>query len=180
MSVLSHNFRRFTSVTRWLLVVAGCTGLEPVQSALAADPEPVAPVVAPTEVADAATQNFGESSSSPAAVRGGDTVLYPADGDARVLGSAAAPADHLSTGWAVAGVVLVGVGIWLWLQRGRMQGRLGAEKLIGIEETKSLGNRQFLVVASCDGRRFLLGVSPGRINTLADLDDLPVSAEVGK
>ena len=180
MSVPFQTFRRFTSVTRWLLVVAGCTGLEPVQSALAADPEPAAPAIVSTEAAATATNEFGETSSSPAAVRGGDTVLYPSDGDDRVLGSAAAPADQLSTGWVLAGVLLVGAGVWLWLQRGRMQGRIGAEKLIGIEETRSLGNRQFLVVASCDGRRFLLGVSPGRINTLADLDDLPVPAEVEK
>lgn len=149
------------------------------QSALAADPEPAAPLAAPAETPTEANP-LGESSRSPAAVRGGDTVLYPADGDARVLGSAAAPADQLSTGWALAGVLLVGAGVWLWLQRTRLPGRNGAEKLIGIEETKSLGNRQFLVVASCDGRRLLLGVSPGRINTLADLDDLPVAAEVRK
>ncbi len=177
MTVLCPIFRRFTSVTRWLLVVAGCTGLELVQPALAADPEPTSAATA-AEGESATTDTFGEPASSPAAERGGDTVLYPIDGDSRVLGGAAAPADQFSTGWLVAGVVLVGAGAWVWFQRARPGGRAGAGKLIGIEETKSLGNRQFLVVASCDGRRFLLGVSPGHINTLADLDDLPASAAV--
>ena len=39
-----------------------------------------------------------------------------------------------------------------------------------IEQTRPLGNRQFLVVAECDGRRLLLGVSPGGINMLSALD----------
>ncbi|WP_221030037.1 FliO/MopB family protein [Actomonas aquatica] len=179
MSVLSPVSRRFTSVTRWLLVVAGCTGLELVQPALAADPQPA------TAVAEDATSNesstiseFEEPASSSAAERGGNTLLYPADGDNRIGGGAVAPADHLSTGWLLAGLVLVGAGVWVWLQRGRLPRRAGSARLIDIEETKSLGNRQFLVVAACDGRRFLLGVSPGHINTLADLDDLPTSAAV--
>ncbi len=155
-------------------MVAGCTGLELVQPALAADPE-TAPATAEEAASD---QTFGEPASSPAAERGGDTVLYPIDGDSRVLGGAAAPADQISTGWLLAGVVLVGAGVWVWLQRNRLGKLSGGKKLIDIEESRSLGNRQFLVVASCDGRRFLLGVSPGQINTLADLDDLPTSAAI--
>ncbi len=172
MSVPFPDFLHLTSVTRWLLVVAGCIGLELVQPALAADPETPGSNEATT------SETLGEPASSPSAERGGNTLLYPADGDSRILGGAVAPADQFNTGWLVAGIFLVGGGIWVWLKRGRMTGRVSTQKLIGIEETKSLGSRQFLVVASCDGRRFLLGVSPGRINTLADLDDLPTSAAV--
>jgi flagellar protein FliO/FliZ len=38
-----------------------------------------------------------------------------------------------------------------------------------IEETKPLGNRQFLVVASYEGQKFLLGVVPGRVDFLSAL-----------
>ena len=137
--------RPFTSVTRWLLVVVGCTGLELVQPAFAAD-ETVEPD------------------------RSGETLLYPKssdDGAIAPVGDASLP----NTGWVVVGLVLMGVGGWVWWQRRQLTNGGGARGLIGIEETRSLGNRQFLVVASCDGRRFLLGVSPGRISTLADLDE---------
>jgi flagellar protein FliO/FliZ len=39
-----------------------------------------------------------------------------------------------------------------------------------IDETKSLGSRQYLVVASYEGRKLLLGVCPGRIDLLTPLD----------
>ena len=35
--------------------------------------------------------------------------------------------------------------------------------------TRSLGNRQYLVVASYEGQKFLIGVCPGRIDLLAPL-----------
>lgn len=136
-----------TSVTRWLLVVVGCTGLELVQPALAFS---------------------GEVAEAPASLTG-DTVLYPTRDDSRPLAPGGGSGSG-STGWLVAGLVLAGAGAWLWLQRRRL-GAPGGRTLIGIEETRSLGNRQFLVVASCEGRRLLLGVSPGRIATLAELDD---------
>jgi flagellar protein FliO/FliZ len=47
----------------------------------------------------------------------------------------------------------------------------GVGRAIVVEETRSLGNRQYLVIAACDGRRFLLGVTPGRIELVASLDD---------
>ena len=40
---------------------------------------------------------------------------------------------------------------------------------LAVEETRSLGNRQYLVVASYEGKKFLLGVCPGRINLLSAL-----------
>jgi len=43
-------------------------------------------------------------------------------------------------------------------------------KGIKLGETRSLGNKQFLVVAEYDSHKFLLGISPGRIERLAKLD----------
>jgi len=45
---------------------------------------------------------------------------------------------------------------------------------IVIEDTRPLGNRQFLVVASCDGRRFLLGVAQGGIRLISPLESEPL------
>ena len=74
-------------------------------------------------------------------------------------------------------LVAAGVGGWLlWRQRNSPSG-LGAKgQKLSIAETRSLGNRQYLVVADYDGRKFLLGVCPGRIEMLTPLgagdDDL--------
>ncbi|MBL9210961.1 MAG: flagellar biosynthetic protein FliO [Opitutaceae bacterium] len=70
----------------------------------------------------------------------------------------------------VLGLLLAGAGGWLlWRQRrGTVTGR--ELRSLAIDETRSLGNRQFLVVASYEGRKFLLGVCPGRIDMLTPLD----------
>jgi flagellar protein FliO/FliZ len=100
-------------------------------------------------------------------------VVYPA-------ASSAAPAAFVKEGpaggvsplFAVFIAACAGAGIWLWW-RGRrgmpaLSGR--AERRLVVSETRSLGNRQFLVVAAYDDRRYLLGVCPGRIEMLAPLD----------
>jgi flagellar protein FliO/FliZ len=43
-------------------------------------------------------------------------------------------------------------------------------RALAVDETRSLGNRQYLVVASYEGKKFLLGVCPGRIEMLSALD----------
>jgi flagellar biogenesis protein FliO len=53
---------------------------------------------------------------------------------------------------------------------GVFSGGSKAERKLHIEETRSLGHRQHLVVASYEGRRFLLGVCPGSIEYLSGLD----------
>lgn len=70
----------------------------------------------------------------------------------------------------VLGLALAGAGGWLlWRQRrGATPGR--ELRALAIDETRSLGNRQFLVVASYEGRKFLLGVCPGRIDMLTSLN----------
>ena len=70
----------------------------------------------------------------------------------------------------VGAFTLAGAGAWLlWRNRGTALPGRDARQLV-INETRSLGSRQFLVVASYEGKKFLLGVCPGRIDLLAPLD----------
>lgn len=70
----------------------------------------------------------------------------------------------------VAILLLLAAGGWiLWRCRGKVLPGRDTPQL-AIAETRSLGNRQYLVVASYEGRKFLLGVCPGRIDLLAPLD----------
>ena len=95
-------------------------------------------------------------------------VLFP-----RGTPGAEAPAAKRSEGFgaiSVLGVVLLaGAGGWM-LWRGRKVNLGGRDnRLLAIDETRSLGNRQYLVVASYEGKKILLGVCPGRIDLLASL-----------
>lgn len=93
-----------------------------------------------------------------------------------LAGSIGAPSSpiHADPGMGsmtlVGAFLLAGVGGWLLL-RGRkisLPGR--AARRLAIDETRSLGSRQYLVVASYEGRKLLLGVCPGRIDLLTPLD----------
>jgi flagellar protein FliO/FliZ len=89
-----------------------------------------------------------------------------------------APAAPASSGYGattLVGVILLGgAGGWLYMRGRKVQitGRV-ARRLV-IDETKSLGSRQYLVVASYEGKKFMLGVCPGRIDMLTPLDESPV------
>lgn len=62
-------------------------------------------------------------------------------------------------------------GWMLWRQRRTPGGIAGRDaRKLTVAESRSLGNRQYLVVADYDGRKFLLGVCPGSISMLAPLD----------
>jgi flagellar protein FliO/FliZ len=139
-----------SSVTRWLLVVVGCVVLETAQPMNAAEP----------------------SSPPPAPRLEADRVLYPADSRGAPEGGGRASSGGGSV-WVF--IVLVGLGsgaFWLWRRRNPVDVvRRGAR--IVIEDTRALGNRQFLVVAGVDGRRFLLGVAPGNIRLLSPLASEP-------
>jgi flagellar protein FliO/FliZ len=75
-----------------------------------------------------------------------------------------APSILLAVACAVAGA-------WL-LWRGRRKAGAGASKgRLSVAETRSLGNRQYLVVAAYGEKRFLIGVCTGQMNLLAALDD---------
>ena len=93
------------------------------------------------------------------------------------VGFALTPSNSISMlGYVVTILVLLAAGLAL-LFRGSLPmafaaGSKGQRKL-HIEETKSVGNRQYLLVAEYEGRRFLLGVCPGRIDYLSGLDSDP-------
>ena len=134
---------KITSVTRWLTVVVGCAVLETAQPMIAADaPPPVA--------------------------RTGDTVLFPAGLPAP--GSPDAPAPGSGSAWLLVVIVLLAAGGFVLLRRRTAGAASRRSAGLAVEETRALGNRQFLMVAACDGRRYLLGVTPGGINLLAPLD----------
>lgn len=63
----------------------------------------------------------------------------------------------------VAGLYFTRSGFSGLLRRGK-----GERKLV-ISEARTLGNRQFLVVAEYENRKMLLGVCPGRIDYLSTL-----------
>ena len=68
------------------------------------------------------------------------------------------------------GVLLAGAGGWM-VWRNRRGTPVGRDvRALAIDETRSLGNRQYLVVASYEGKKFLIGVCPGRIDLLSPLD----------
>jgi len=72
----------------------------------------------------------------------------------------------LAAGAAVAG------GWMLWRQRRTPGGVAGRHQTkLAIAESRSLGNRQYLVVADYDGKKFLLGVCPGSITMLTPLEE---------
>jgi flagellar protein FliO/FliZ len=63
-------------------------------------------------------------------------------------------------------------GVWfLWRGRRQSGGRASKGKL-SVAETRSLGNRQYLVVAAYGEKKYLIGVCVGRISLLAPLDDV--------
>ena len=97
-------------------------------------------------------------------------VIFPGGG-AKPGAPAMAPGDGLNSVSLVVGLLLAAVGGWLfWRNRRRIPA--GREvRSLAINETRSLGNRQYLVVASHEGKRFLLGVCPGQISFLSALPD---------
>ena len=101
-----------------------------------------------------------------------DAVIYP-----RRTGGEVVPASGHSTGYApVLGVALLlaAAGGWLlWRGRAASGATTAAMRQLAIVETKSLGNRQFLVVASYKEKKFLLGICPGRVDLLTQLEGAP-------
>lgn len=96
-----------------------------------------------------------------------DKILYPGKNE-----PASAPAGGgLGSFTLVGGVVLAAVGGWLvWRGRRFAPHPVEGRNLV-ISETRSLGNRQYLVVASYEDKKFLLGVCADRIEMLSPLHD---------
>ena len=85
-------------------------------------------------------------------------------------------------GYVLTIVVLGAAGFTVLLRGGFFGVSWGAAKTarkLRIEESRTVGNRQHLVVAEYEGRRVLLGISPGRIDYLCGLDNEGVLPGVG-
>ena len=100
-------------------------------------------------------------------------VIYPVSSPASGAAAVAAPASGFGALTIVGAIALAAAGGWMLL-RGRKLPFAGREaRKLAIDETRSLGSRQYLVVASYEGKKFLLGVCPGRIDMLTSLDSPP-------
>ena len=110
----------------------------------------------------------------PAQEKPADPVIYPrGSAPAEKSSSSASSGSSLNSFFLLgAAAVAAGAGWWLWQKRrtGIVNGQ--AAKL-AIVESRSLGSRQYLVVADYDGRKFLLSVCPGSIDLLTPLDGNP-------
>ncbi|HWA85567.1 MAG TPA: flagellar biosynthetic protein FliO [Opitutus sp.] len=102
-------------------------------------------------------------------------VIYPRGTAAAAAAERAGKSDGPGAATAAAGLALLAVGGWFWWRYRRNPGLLKHRQAqrLAIEETRALGNRQFLMVVAHDDRRFLLGVCPGRIENLAELTSAP-------
>ncbi len=101
-----------------------------------------------------------------------DAVLYPRESPAGESSPGGEISSRSSSPTLVfAGVILLATGAWLWWKfRVGPAGLMArAPSQLAIEETRALGNRQFLLVVSHEKRRFMLGVCPGRLEMLTEL-----------
>ena len=99
-------------------------------------------------------------------------VIYPRSPAGEPAAAAAvAPGGGMNVGLLVFAAAAAAAGGWLlWRQRRSPSGLTGREaRKLAVTESRSLGNRQYLVVADYNGRKFLLGVCPGRIDLLSPL-----------
>lgn len=101
--------------------------------------------------------------------RAADTLLIPG-GNERPVTRPASVADRGGS-WLAVALFLGAGGAWLvWRRRGGDRVLKRPARKIQIEESRSLGNRQYLVVATYEKKKFLLGVTPGQIQLLTPLD----------
>ncbi len=101
----------------------------------------------------------------------GDGMIYPRN--AAPADAPAAPARPAETNrlLIVLAVAAAAAGGWLlWRQRQGGGGAAGTARKLSIAESRPLGNRQHLLVVDYDGRKYLLGVCPGRIELLTPLE----------
>ena len=159
------KFPGFTSVTRWVLVVFGCAVLATAQP-MNTPPVPTAkPTVALT------TPAASSPTPTPAGASASNQIIYP-QGSTTPANPGAVTKSEDGRGYIlVVAIILAGAGAWVMLQRRKGAPILNREaRKLQIEETRPLGNRQYLVVASYEDRKFLLGVTAGQIQLLSDLN----------
>lgn len=108
----------------------------------------------------------------------------PSESSARLVDSPLSAESLMTTGFALVAVVALMLGL-AWLVRRYVQlpgmGRGQIQMLGGI----SLGSREKALLLSVEGRRVLVGVAPGRVQTLLVLDssaetDLSFSEQLSK
>jgi flagellar protein FliO/FliZ len=137
------------------------------------------PAALPITPATAATPTTPDTPDSRAS--SDERILYPRNAAER---SAAAveprPRGPNYLGLLAFGGLCAAGGVWL-LKRGGLRGRLQGmdTRRLQIEETRPLGNRQFLAVAAYGDRRLLLAVCPGRIDLLCPLEEPATTAPTG-
>lgn len=103
---------------------------------------------------------------APALAADGSAVMYPRGADTGPAALAGGKRGGVAP-LAVAAVLAAGGGWMLWRSRRKVTRKHGSA--LAIHETRSLGGRQYLVVASYENQKFLLGVCPGTINLLSPL-----------
>jgi flagellar protein FliO/FliZ len=110
---------------------------------------------------------LGLALRAPAAALPDDHALGP-------FGTAADSPARAGSGYGATALIgialLAGAGGWLLLRGRKLQLPSRTTRRLLIDETRSLGSRQYLVVASYEGKKLLLGVCPGRIDLLTPLD----------
>lgn len=64
--------------------------------------------------------------------------------------------------------------LWFFRNHSRFRGdQKNPSRSLRVAETRPLGQKQFLAIVECDGRRVLLGLSPGRMDFLCGLSSDP-------
>ena len=106
----------------------------------------------------------------PAVATAGE-VIYPRS--AAASAGAAADSGRGYNTVLIAALLMAGAGGWLFWRGRTAPGGVAALRKLAIAETKSLGNRQYLVVATYEDKKYLLGVCPGRIDLLTPLEGAP-------
>lgn len=108
-------------------------------------------------------------SATPA---GPESVIYPKNSPDRPKAPAPTADDFPVAGAIAVGLLLVAGG-WMVFQRGnfRLKPTGPDGRRLAIEETRPLGGKQFLAVATYGDRKLLLAVCPGKIDLLCRLDD---------
>jgi flagellar protein FliO/FliZ len=94
-------------------------------------------------------------------------VLFPRG----TAGASADPAPGIGAPAVLLAVACAVAGAWLLWRGKRKAAGLSARGKLSVAETRSLGNRQYLVVAAYGEKKFLIGVCVGQMNLLAALDD---------
>ncbi len=98
---------------------------------------------------------------------GGDLLIPSSTGGTP---SPAVAPSGLGAPTLIVALLCAGAGAW-FLWRGRRQSGLRLSKgSLTVSESRSLGNRQYLVVAAYGKQKFLIGVCAGRISLLSPLD----------